>query len=124
MVREINQTRSFRLSETVYKEIEKIIEEDKIRSANNLFEQFILSYREVQNTSYKKTKKESDYLSKELSTIKKDLSALIYLNGNMGEFFSLPDIKDLDNNNLVKQSREKVKRDIETNQVKKSFKNN
>lgn len=124
MGREQNKTRSYRLSETVYKEIEKIIEEDKIRSANDLFEEFILSYKEVRSPSFKQTKKESNSLSKELSTIKKDLSALIYLNGNMGEFFSLPDIKDLDNNNLVKQSREKVKRDIETNQVKKSFKNN
>lgn len=123
MVRETNQTRSFRLSNTVYKEIEKIMKEDKVRSANDLFEKFILSYREVQTTSFKKTKKESDLLLKELSFIKKDLSALLYLNGNMGEFLSLPEINDLDNNNLVKQSRDKVIRDIETNQVKKSFRN-
>jgi len=124
MVREENYAKTYRLSNTVIKEIDKIMKEDGIRSSNDLFEKFILSYRKIQSPSFKKTKKESDLLSNELSIIKKDLSALLYLNGNMGEFLSLPEIKDLDNNNLIKQSREKVKRDIETNQIKKSFKNN
>lgn len=123
MVREDNNPKTYRLSNTVIKEIDKIMKEDGVRSSNDLFEQFILSYREIQTTSFKKTKKESDLVLKELSFIKKDLSALLYLNGNMGEFLSLPEINDLDNNNLVKQSRDKVIRDIETNQVKKSFRN-
>lgn len=124
MVRETNQTRSFRLSNTVYKEIEKIMEEDKVRSANDLFEKFILSYREVQTTSFKKTKKESDLLSKDLSIIKKDLSTLLYLNGTMGDFLSITEINEIDGDSLVNKSKEKVKRDIEKKQVNIAFKNN
>lgn len=121
MVREENYAKTYRLSNTVIKEIDKLIKENGIRTTNDLFEQLISSYKEVQSTSYKKTKKESDLLSKDLSIIKKDLSALLYLNGNMGEFLSLSEINDIDTNSLINQSKDKVKRDIEKNQVKKTF---
>ena len=100
------------------------MEEDKVRSANDLFEKFILSYREVQTTSFKKTKKESDLLSKDLSIIKKDLSTLLYLNGTMGDFLSITEINEIDGDSLVNKSKEKVKRDIEKKQVNIAFKNN
>lgn len=116
-----NPPKTYRLSKTVVDEIDKIIEEDGIRSANDMFEKFILAYREIKTTSYKKTKKESDILAKDLSTIKKDLSALLYLNANMGEFMSLTEINDIKDNSLINQSKDKVIRDIEENQVKKSF---
>ncbi|WP_143139256.1 hypothetical protein [Alkalibacterium sp. 20] len=121
MVREENYAKTYRLSTTVIKEIDKLIKENGIRTTNDLFEQLISSYKEVQTTSYKKTKKESDLLSKDLSIIKKDLAALLYLNGNMGEFLSLSEINDIDHNSLINQSKDKVKRDIEKNQVKKAF---
>lgn len=124
MVREENQAKTYRLSNTVIMEIDKIMKEDGVRSSNDLFEKFILSYREVQTTSFKKTKKESDLLSKDLSIIKKDLSTLLYLNGTMGDFLSITEINEIEGDSLVNKSKEKVKRDIEKKQVNLAFKNN
>lgn len=43
----------------------------------------------------------------------------------MAEFFSISDIdKVIEDNGLIIQAREGVKRDIEKNQVKKSYRNN
>lgn len=123
MVREENQAKTYRLSNTVIMEIDKIMKEDGVRSSNDLFEKFILSYREVQTTSFKKTKKESDLLSKDLSIIKKDLSTLLYLNGTMGDFLSITEINEIEGDSLVNKSKEKVKRDIEKKQVNLAFKN-
>lgn len=124
MVREPSRNRSIRLTDTVMNEINKILEEDDVRSINSLMELFIVSYKENKTTAFKNAKKDSDTIKKDINIIKKDLSALLYLNGNMGDFLSMSEINDIDSNDLVLQSREKVKRDIELNQVKKASKNN
>lgn len=123
MVREPNKPRTYRLSNTVYNEIEKIVKEDGIRSINELFEKFIVSYEKMKAPYYKNISNESEKLEKDMAILKKDLSTLLYLNGNMSEFFSMTDINDIDNNSLINQSKDKVERDIQKKQVNKSFNN-
>ncbi|MCA9766507.1 MAG: hypothetical protein KC455_08815 [Carnobacterium sp.] len=125
MVREASKSRSIRLTDTVMKEMNDIIEEDELRSFNSLMELLLAAYKENKTTAFKKQKNSSDQIKKDINILKKDLSALLYLNGTMAEFFSISDIdKVIEDNGLIIQAREGVKRDIEKNQVKKSYRNN
>ena len=101
-------------------ELNKIVEEDEIRSLNNLMELLIVAYKENKTTAFKNQKSSSDSIKKDINLIKKELDALLYLNVNMAGFLSMEEIADIDDHTLWIQSRDKVKRDIERNQVKKA----
>ena len=122
MVREPSKNRSIRLTDTVMNELNKIVEEDDIRSLNNLMELLIVAYKENKTTAFKNQKKSSDSIKKDINLVKKELATLLYLNETMADFLSITTINEIDTkDSLVNQSREKVKRDIEKNQVKKAF---
>ena len=120
MVREPSKNRSIRLTDTVMNELNKIVEEDEIRSLNNLMELLIVAYKENKTTAFKNQKKSSDSMKKDINILKKEVDALLYLNVNMADFLSMPEINDIDDHKLWIQARDKVKRDIERNQVKKA----
>ena len=122
MAKEPSKNRSIRLTDTVMNELNKIVEEDEIRSLNNLMELLIVAYKENKTTAFKNQKKSSDSIKKDINLVKKELATLLYLNETMADFLSITTINEIDTkDSLVNQSREKVKRDIEKNQVKKSF---
>ena len=121
MVREPSKNRSIRLTDTVMNELNRIVEEDDIRSLNNLMELLIVAYKENKTTAFKNQKKSSDSIKKDINLVKKELATLLYLNETMADFLSITTINEIDTkDSLVNQSREKVKRDIERNQVKKA----
>lgn len=120
MAKEPSKNRSIRLTDTVMNELNKIVEEDEIRSLNNLMELLIVAYKENKTTAFKNQKNSSDNIKKDINLIKKELDALLYLNVNMADFLSMPEINDIDDHKLWIQARDKVKRDIEKNQVKKA----
>ena len=120
MTKEPSKNRSIRLTDTVMNELNKIVEEDEIRSLNNLMELLIVAYKENKTTAFKNQKKSSDSMKKDINILKKEVDALLYLNVNMADFLSMPEINDIDDHKLWIQAREKVKRDIERNQVKKA----
>ncbi|MFL2139698.1 hypothetical protein [Desemzia sp. FAM 23991] len=120
MVREPSKNRSIRLTDTVMNELNRIVEEDEIRSLNNLMELLIVAYKENKTTAFKNQKKSSDSMKKDINILKKEVDALLYLNVNMADFLSMPEINDIDDHKLWIQARDKVKRDIERNQVKKA----
>ena len=120
MTKEPSKNRSIRLTDTVMNELNKIVEEDEIRSLNNLMELLIVAYKENKTTAFKNQKKSSDSMKKDINTLKKEVDALLYLNVNMADFLSMPEINDIDDHKLWIQARDKVKRDIERNQVKKA----
>lgn len=122
MVREPSKNRSIRLTDTVMNELNRIVEEDEIRSLNNLMELLIVAYKENKTTAFKNQKKSSDSMKKDINILKKEVDALLYLNETMADFLSITTINEIDTkDSLVNQSREKVKRDIEKKQVKKAF---
>ena len=122
MAKEPSKNRSIRLTDTVMNELNKIVEEDDIRSLNNLMELLIVAYKENKTTAFKNQKKSSDSIKKDINLVKKELATLLYLNETMADFLSITTINEIDTkDSLVNQSREKVKRDIEKNQVKKAF---
>ena len=122
MTKEPSKNRSIRLTDTVMNELNKIVEEDDIRSLNNLMELLIVAYKENKTTAFKNQKKSSDSIKKDINLVKKELATLLYLNETMADFLSITTINEIDTkDSLVNQSREKVKRDIEKNQVKKAF---
>lgn len=122
MAKEPSKNRSIRLIDTVMNELNKIVEEDDIRSLNNLMELLIVAYKENKTTAFKNQKKSSDSIKKDINLVKKELATLLYLNETMADFLSITTINEIDTkDSLVNQSREKVKRDIEKNQVKKAF---
>lgn len=122
MAKEPSKNRSIRLTDTVMNELNKIVEEDEIRSLNNLMELLIVAYKENKTTAFKNQKKSSDSIKKDINLVKKELATLLYLNETMADFLSITTINEIDTkDSLVNQSREKVKRDIEKNQVKKAF---
>ena len=122
MAKEPSKNRSIRLTDTVMNELNKIVEEDDIRSLNNLMELLIVTYKENKTTAFKNQKKSSDSIKKDINLVKKELATLLYLNETMADFLSITTINEIDTkDSLVNQSREKVKRDIEKNQVKKAF---
>lgn len=123
MAKEPSKNRSIRLTDTVMNELNKIVEEDEIRSLNNLMELLIVAYKENKTTAFKNQKKSSDSMKKDINILKKEVDALLYLNVNMADFLSMPEINDIDDHKLWIQAREKVKRDIEKNQVKKASNN-
>ena len=120
MAKEPSKNRSIRLTDTVMNELNKIVEEDDIRSLNNLMELLIVAYKENKTTAFKNQKKSSDSMKKDINILKKEVDALLYLNVNMADFLSMPEINDIDDHKLWIQARDKVKRDIERNQVKKA----
>lgn len=121
MAKEPSKNRSIRLTDTVMNELNKIVEEDEIRSLNNLMELLIVAYKENKTTAFKNQKKSSDSIKKDINLVKKELATLLYLNETMADFLSITTINEIDTkDSLVNQSREKVKRDIEKNQVKKA----
>ncbi|AGY83047.1 hypothetical protein [Carnobacterium inhibens] len=121
MTKEPSKNRSIRLTDTVMNELNKIVEEDEIRSLNNLMELLIVAYKENKTTAFKNQKKSSDSIKKDINLVKKELATLLYLNETMADFLSITTINEIDTkDSLVNQSREKVKRDIERNQVKKA----
>lgn len=120
MTKEPSKNRSIRLTDTVMNELNKIVEEDEIRSLNNLMELLIVAYKENKTTAFKNQKKSSDSMKKDINILKKEVDALLYLNVNMADFLSMPEINDIDDHKLWIQARDKVKRDIERNQVKKA----
>lgn len=121
MAKEPSKNRSIRLTDTVMNELNKIVEEDDIRSLNNLMELLIVAYKENKTTAFKNQKKSSDSIKKDINLVKKELATLLYLNETMADFLSITTINEIDTkDSLVNQSREKVKRDIEKNQVKKA----
>ena len=120
MAKEPSKNRSIRLTDTVMNELNKIVEEDEIRSLNNLMELLIVAYKENKTTAFKNQKKSSDSMKKDINILKKEVDALLYLNVNMADFLSMPEINDIDDHKLWIQARDKVKRDIERNQVKKA----
>ena len=122
MTKEPSKNRSIRLTDTVMNELNRIVEEDDIRSLNNLMELLIVAYKENKTTAFKNQKKSSDSIKKDINLVKKELATLLYLNETMADFLSITTINEIDTkDSLVNQSREKVKRDIEKNQVKKAF---
>jgi len=122
MAKEPSKNRSIRLTDTVMNELNKIVEEDDIRSLNNLMELLIVAYKENKTTAFKNQKKSSDSIKKDINLVKKELATLLYLNETMADFLSITTINEIDTkDSLVNQSREKVKRDIEKKQVKKAF---
>ena len=122
MAKEPSKNRSIRLTDTVMNELNKIVEEDDIRSLNNLVELLVVAYKENKTTAFKNQKKSSDSIKKDINLVKKELATLLYLNETMADFLSITTINEIDTkDSLVNQSREKVKRDIEKNQVKKAF---
>ena len=50
MAKEPSKNRSIRLTDTVMNELNKIVEEDDIRSLNNLMELLIVAYKENKTT--------------------------------------------------------------------------
>lgn len=124
MVKEPSKNRSIRLTDTVMNELNKIVEEDDIRSLNNLMELLIVAYKENKTTAFKNQKNNSDSIKKDIKLLKKEMATLLYLNANMADFLSMSEIQELDSTTLVAQSRAKVNRDIDLNQVKKASRNN
>ena len=113
MAKEPSKNRSIRLTDTVMNELNKIVEEDDIRSLNNLMELLIVAYKENKTTAFKNQKKSSDSIKKDINLVKKELATLLYLNETMADFLSITTINEIDTkDSLVNQSREKVKREI------------
>jgi len=108
MVKEPSKNRSIRLTDTVMNELNKIVEEDNFRSLNNAMEVLIMAYKENKTTAFKHQKKNSDGMKKDITILKKEVDALLYLSVNMMDFLSMSEVNDIDDHTLWIQAREKV----------------